>query len=1680
MRGKWLLLLGLLSLLAGTTWAATGTIPVSDVPSRLQVVDSSGDALTYRVDVGEIRTMDVHTKAGDFTRLIIPGFFASHDEGAPELPMMNDLLAIPVGAVARVEIVSDVTREIDLSAHGIDNPVFPAQPPLSKSADPARVPFVYDTASYAVDKAARPLARVVTLGNLRSLPVGRLEISPVEYLPRENRLIVHDHLEIRVVFQGGDKALQDDLLASSYSPFFGPVYAQITGAKDAAHDAHPDLVQTPVTMVIITPAEFQYQLADFVQWKTDRGFNVIVGVLGSSEVGATTTSIQSYLHGLYDNATPQQPAPSFVLFIGDVEQCPTFFENGDASDRPYCDVDGDMFPDMYYGRLSATNSSQLQAELDKTMMYDQYTMPDPSYLGEVLMIAGADATYGPTHGNGQINYGTDHYFNAAHGITSHTYLYPASDGAGAAVRADFSNGVGFANYTAHGSETGWYNPSFSVSDVASLTNTDKFGLAIGNCCLTSTYDYGECFAEAILRAPEKGAVGYIGGSNSTYWDEDYWWGVGYHASSQIDGTAWPYESTGLGVYDGLFHDHGEDPAQWYVTNDAIVFCGNLAVTESGSSRELYYWNIYNLMGDPSLSTYLGLPSSNPVVHAPTLFSNATTFEVDAAPGSYLGLTQNGVLMAAGLIPADGKAVFPLNGVLTPGTAHLVVTAQNREPYITDINVVVPATVIIDPTSIDANTPTDVTVTIYGEDGTTPLSGIDVWAEGLDYSTSHATTNASGVAVINIDYPYGPTVDIVGQDPAEAYELFREQLTVNALPLTSPDLSVTTDIGMSDAFPLNLPATLTATVGESGTSLTAVLPDGSEQTVAGTALPLTVTQAGQVTGIIALSGYDIYRETFDVVEAYGTLSGHVDAGGSDAAGAVVVGTDSGGNVVFSATCDASGDYAVSDDILVAPYTITVDYFGFLHFAQSFFVNYGANTFDISLTAAPAGVLTGTVTDATDGSPLAATVSVFRTDTGDLYAQASTDPTTGEFTTASLPYFNYRVTVRSHHHVPVQLLLEISEPVVTKSFALDPTNGEILVINDNGAVKHHAAVFDEKGHLLKPAYDSQHDKSAVDDIAADLEQLGYGATVEDMSATDPATWEQYDMLLVTCGDNTTTLDDAAFRTALSNYTAAGGHLLMEGGEVGYDWQYADPTFAQNVLHVADWEHDQSGNVTVADASHTLMTTPNTITGPFELTYSGYGDSDALVPTADAVMAGNWSDYPTDASVIAYDANPDPVGGQFVLFSFNYTAAHCAELTDLLQNAVTWLLAEESGCATVEGTVTLGGESDHSGILVEAIPGGGSTVTDANGHYELSGLYAGTYTIRASKQGWGTAQVEVTLTDCGTVTADAMELEPIATEQFCNQPGVAIPDNDPSGISDVMGIAMDPSTLISGVEVYVDITHTWQGDLIVNLTSPSGTTVTLHNRTGGSDDNIQGWYPSELTPEGDLGAFIGEPAAGDWTLWVSDNAGADTGTLNEWCLKLIYSVPVPNDAAAMSASSGSSGVVLTWAYDTGAVDGFLVYRRVEGGQLQRLTDDPLSSDSGRIEYVDPGYGIAPGTVLYYSYSQVIDGVEMARSAEVQVTYNGAVPATFALHPCYPNPFNPSTNIEFALPQPGHVIARIYDVTGRMVKTIVDEDLPAAVHVRRWDGTDDSGRRMASGTYYLRLTTPEHVAVQKMLLVK
>ncbi len=167
---------------------ATTTIPLGGERPQMTLVGESRAALTYRIEVGQLQALTVSTKGGDFTQLFIPGFHHSQIEGAPQLPQMNRLIAVPADGEVRLEVSDVVVRTVRLADHGLTHPVLPHQPSLSKSQNIEDVPFVHDLAAYRQARVEAPLASVYHQGRLRAVDFARLEVSPVRYLPGSGEL----------------------------------------------------------------------------------------------------------------------------------------------------------------------------------------------------------------------------------------------------------------------------------------------------------------------------------------------------------------------------------------------------------------------------------------------------------------------------------------------------------------------------------------------------------------------------------------------------------------------------------------------------------------------------------------------------------------------------------------------------------------------------------------------------------------------------------------------------------------------------------------------------------------------------------------------------------------------------------------------------------------------------------------------------------------------------------------------------------------------------------------------------------------------------------------------------------------------------------------------------------------------------------------------------------------------------------------------------------------------------------------------------------------------------------------------------------------------------------------------------------------------------------------------------
>ena len=217
--------------------------------------------------------------------------------------------------------------------------------------------------------------------------------------------------------------------------------------------------------------------------------------------------------------------------------------------------------------------------------------------------------------------------------------------------------------------------------------------------------------------------------------------------------------------------------------------------------------------------------------------------------------------------------------------------------------------------------------------------------------------------------------------------------------------------------------------------------------------------------------------------------------------------------------------------------------------------------------------------------------------------------------------------------------------------------------------------------------------------------------------------------------------------------------------------------------------------------------------------------------------------------------------------------------------------------------------------------------------------------------------------------------------------------------------------------------------------------------------------VTGHYDMYGYIdGEPAAG----YSIDN--------------IIPGIP----GALVLMGSSETGVQIGW--DASLDDDFQffeVHRSLTGDfsvEIVMATVDPVYTDTD----------VTIGETYYYmvkavdANGNVSEGTNVVNTSIVSVDDERALPTAFGLSQNYPNPFNPTTSIEFALPEASQVTLEIYNLLGQKVRTLVNGFQQAGYITTSWDGMDQNGREVSSGTYIYRLQTEDVSFSKKMILMK
>ncbi len=673
---------GLFVLLTIGAAAQNAKLQFRDIPMQQILEKKNQQTQRLTISFPEVSFQQVETNRGNFSQIEIPGTYRSGAVGEPQLVSFNKLLVVPVDAEISVSVISYQSKEFDLDPFTKTNRLLPYQPSYRKSENPDEKELRINETAYSRNVfTEHEMATVNYLGIMRGLRLVQLSVNPVQYNPGKNKLRVHNQIVIELSTKNGKTLANEQLVKTIQSPYFDALFQQ-AGLAPATKNL-PFTVNNPVRYLVVTPPEFLPVLAPFIRWKTQKGFEMVIG--NTVEIGSSASEIKSWIQTQYADTLNGKPAPTFLLLVGDVAQIPAS-QNGiqtlKATDLYYASVDGDMFPEMFYGRFSAQDTAQLRVMLDKTLRYEKYQFVDDTYLNQATLIAGADATWNPKVAQPTINYSTENYFNASQGfdkvnayLTDYTGCYNTEQ-----------IGVGILNYTAHCSQTSWSSPLLSVATVQNFTNSGKYPIAIGNCCTSGDFSISTCIGEAFLRAPLGGAVAYLGSVPDTYWWEDYYWAVGAHYP--VDNQYPSVDSSGTGIYDALFMLD-------YQSLDAIVFAGNLAVTEAINQAyptdvgSLYYWEAYHCLGDPSLQPYLTQGKVPTVEHETNVNWGSGDLEVLANAGALVALSNKDQLLAARFVDSSGAISLPYNELQFGDTLRLVVTQAGYQPYFAQLVVLPP-------------------------------------------------------------------------------------------------------------------------------------------------------------------------------------------------------------------------------------------------------------------------------------------------------------------------------------------------------------------------------------------------------------------------------------------------------------------------------------------------------------------------------------------------------------------------------------------------------------------------------------------------------------------------------------------------------------------------------------------------------------------------------------------------------------------------------------------------------------------------------------------------------------------------------------------------------------------------------------------------------------------------------
>ncbi|MBT6980891.1 MAG: hypothetical protein HOA05_01510, partial [Candidatus Marinimicrobia bacterium] len=583
--------------------------------------------------------------------------------GTPDLPKMAQSIIIPDLAHMELSIVESKFVEFFMEN------LISSKGNLTRNINPASVPYTFGQAYETDEFYPQDIVFMRNPYIMRTVRGQAIVFQPIQYNPIQRTLRVYTHIKVNIQ-QNGMSQINPLTRrpAKGGSREFENIYAE--HFLNYSTNSRYELLGEEGPMLVVCYGEFMESMQPFVEWKNYKGIPTemvdVADIGGSDEIEAFVET------KYYDDGI------AFVLFVGDIDQIPSpRYSDGAGSNSPadpsYGFVAGsDYYPEIIIGRFSAEDTSHVETMINRTIEYEMDPDPTADWYKKG---SGFASDQGPGD-DGELDY--EHLDNIRDDLLGFTYVEVDQiyDPSGTVEDGEvaLNEGRSIVNYTGHGSNGSWGNGCpLNQTDVNGLVNMGMYPFIWSVACVNGEFHIGTCFAETWLRATGTNGVptGAIAVLMSTV---NQSWSPPMDGQDEMnDILVESYENNIKRTYGGLSMNGVMHMADSYGT---------------AGEEEILYWTIF---GDPSVVVRTDTPTDMTVSHNDVMIIGAEEFSIETGMAAALvAVSRDGELLASTYTDATGGTTLEFETPLEiPGPVDLVVTAFNKMPYETTVNVIAP-------------------------------------------------------------------------------------------------------------------------------------------------------------------------------------------------------------------------------------------------------------------------------------------------------------------------------------------------------------------------------------------------------------------------------------------------------------------------------------------------------------------------------------------------------------------------------------------------------------------------------------------------------------------------------------------------------------------------------------------------------------------------------------------------------------------------------------------------------------------------------------------------------------------------------------------------------------------------------------------------------------------------------